>query len=323
MDVFGSFRVTTLRALLSVCLLLPVTATADSAAATPVTESPLQVLASIKPLQLLATSLLGELADVDVLVPVTGSPHHYSLKPSDMRRMNQADLMLWVGDDLELFLQKPIARLDHAALALLDPAEAVHAEHGEEAQSPAIQHDDGHAEAEHHHAGDPHLWMAPEQAQMAAQKIVRLLSQRYPQRQDALTAALQRFSQRLDETDRQIAAQLAPLQGQGFFVFHDAYASFTAHYGLKQLGYFTVDPARKPGARRLTTIRQALEARQARCVFVEPQFTAAVVHSIVDDLPVKVGTLDPMGSMIRVDNNGYFSFLQGLADQLSQCLAAG
>ncbi|MEH6576250.1 MAG: zinc ABC transporter substrate-binding protein ZnuA [Amphritea sp.] len=280
-------------------------------------QQKLHVLASVKPIQLIAASLLGDIADVDVLVAANSSPHNYAMKPSDIRRLNSADLVIWAGEDLERFLKKPVNRLAKPALALLDEAEP-----HEDTIDTDSHSDQEHAD-EHHHAGDPHFWMSPEQTLEAAEKIAAQLSLRYPDRKAVLATALTAFSQRLAETDQQIDTLLAPIRTQGFYVFHDAYASFTAHYGLNQLGYFTVDPGRKPGARHLNNIRQALETSQARCVFVEPQYTAAVVNSIVGDLPVEIGTLDPLGSQISVNSDAYFHFLKGLAAQFKRCLSAG
>lgn len=284
---------------------------------------PLQLLASIKPVQLIAESLLGDLAEVELLIPAGSSPHHFSLKPSAIRRMHAADMVLWVGADLEQFLVKPVARLERPALALL-------AEGDDQVEEPAVntsedEHQDhnSHSEHEHDHAheGNPHFWMAPERVQLAAAKIVHELERRYPEKHERLARALTDFNNRLAVTDQQLQQQLQPLQARGFFVFHDAFAGYVEHYGLKQLGYFTVDPGRKPGAKRLGQIRTALEQQQAVCVFVEPQFTAPVVTSLIRGLDIGVGTLDPMAIKTAIGRDGYMDYLQQLADQFSVCLA--
>ncbi len=273
----------------------------------------LQVLVSVKPLQLMTRSLLGELATVDLLVPVNASLHHYVLKPSDIRQLNKADMVLWFGEDLERFLKKPLARLPTTALSLLG-------DNTEEPSNADNKHLKKNHQANRLHGRDPHLWMSPARVLQAAEKIIAEFEQRYPDKKAALAAALTNFKHRLEQTDQQISARLSVIKNSGFYVFHDAYAGFTNHYKLNQLGYFTVDPARKPGVRRLNNIRHALEAKKARCVFVEPQFPTSLVHNIIGDLSVNIATLDPLGSQIAVDDDGYFHFLESLADQFSHCL---
>lgn len=283
-----------------------------------------KLLTSIKPIQLIAVDMLGELAQVEVLLPPGRSPHHYSLKPSSIRRIHSADLFIWGGEDLELFLAKTVSQLEHPALALLEDIgdqEADTAEHGD-AHSHGEKHDEGkHDEGKHEHEGDPHFWMAPERALAAADKIKDRLVLLYPSDAKLYERAYVDFEQRLAGTDQQLKQQLQSVAEVGFFVFHDAFSGFVGHYQLRQLGYFTVDPGRKPGARRLTEIRAALESEQARCIFVEPQFKAPVVDSLIRGLNIRVGRLDPLASETKAVSGGYSDYLQTLADSLSHCLS--
>ncbi len=281
----------------------------------------INVVTSVKPLQLIAAAVLGELAQPQVLIPPGASPHHYALKPSDRRKLAQADLLMWVGPDLELFLQKSLVSSKVATLTLLpadahaDESAAEHAAHTDEPDQHEGDHD------EHDHGGvDPHLWLDPMQALQAAQQLTARLSQLYPQHQGQLEANLLKFSRRLIQVDQQLAADLLPLQGKGFFVFHDAYGRFMDRYQLKMLGAFTVDPGRPVGTRHLSNIRDQLQANAAVCVFGEPQFKAAVVKAVVDDLPVGYGELDPLALDATVSPRGYTEYLQQLGTQVSRCL---
>ncbi len=281
----------------------------------------INVVTSVKPLQLIAAAVLGDLAQPQVLIPPGASPHHYALKPSDRRKLAQADLLMWVGPGLELFLQKSLASSQVATLTLLpedehaDETAAEHAAHTDEPDQHEGDHD------EHDHGGvDPHLWLDPMQALQAAQQLTARLSQLYPQHQAQLETNLLTFSRRLIQVDQQLAADLLPLQGKGFFVFHDAYGRFMERYQLKMLGAFTVDPGRPVGTRHLSNIRDQLQANAAVCVFGEPQFKAAVVKAVVDDLPVGYGELDPLALDATVSPQGYTEYLQQLGTQVSRCL---
>lgn len=285
----------------------------------------INVVTSVKPLQLIAAAVLGELAQPQVLIPPGASPHHYALKPSDRRKLAQADLLMWVGPDLELFLQKSLVTSQVATLTLLpedehaDESAAEHAAHENEAEP---EHADEH-EGHDHDGVDPHLWLDPMQALQAAQQLTARLSQLYPQHQAQLEANLLTFSRQLIKVDQQLAADLLPLQSKGFFVFHDAYGRFMDRYQLKMLGAFTVDPGRPVGTRHLSDIRDQLQANAAVCVFGEPQFKAAVVKAVIDDLPVGYGELDPLALDADVSPQGYTEYLQQLGNQVSQCLKTG
>ena len=62
------------------------------------------MVTSIKPLALIAQEIAGDKVSVENLLPVKASPHDYPLRVSDIRRLQDADLVLWVGPSLETFL---------------------------------------------------------------------------------------------------------------------------------------------------------------------------------------------------------------------------
>ena len=67
-----------------------------------------KVLTSIKPLQLIAAAVQDGAGTPDVLLPPGASPHSYALRPSDVRRLREAQLFYWIGPDMEVFLDKPL-----------------------------------------------------------------------------------------------------------------------------------------------------------------------------------------------------------------------
>lgn len=283
----------------------------------------IKVVASIKPLQLVSQAIVADLGQVDVLIPPGGSPHHYSLKPSDVKKLYGADLIVWVGPDLEQFLSKSLSRTDAEKLQLLESDEAAEGRHDDDEHESHEEHaHEGHGHDDHgHHHGDndPHVWMDPALMVEAAEKLAKQLSVLHPLHKAKLEENYQTFAAELLQTDRAIRQKLLPYQDKGFVVFHDAFALLVAHYGLKQEAYFTVDPARAPGAKRLREIQGLITKQGVSCVFLEPQFEAAVVKALVADLPVNVGRLDPLAIDITAEQ-GYTGYLQQLAGNIENCL---
>lgn len=269
------------------------------------------IIASIKPIQLISYELTLGINEPDVLLAANTSPHDYALRPSDVRRINQADLIIWFGPELEPFLDKILEGRDNVlTLSKIDdlPLREYQGDH----------HDhDGHDHGSH----DPHFWMGVDTASQVAKAISAKLIEIDPSQQAAYQANLAQFEARLRQQHNEIAAQLSKVKDQGYYVFHDAYGYFEEDYGLNQLGFFTVSPERKPGAKTLIAIRQALSKKEAKCVFSEPQYTPAVVESVTRNTDVNQGVLDPIGVDIVVEAGGYFNFMQQMADSFEQCLS--
>lgn len=329
-----------------------------------------EVLSTIKPLQMISQAITGDIAHSDVLLPPNASPHHYQLRPSEQRKLQQADVLLWVGPEFEIFLRKPVAQLedtevlqwmtadikhegddDHSTQARgahhkdddheahnheeHNHEEHKHEKHGHSGQdhdnddhnNPAHEEQDhgshkGHEHDEHEHGGgDPHIWLSPEQAVVIAERLAKTLVQLDPAHSQNYRANLATFKDNLASTDAAIRQQLAPVKELGYFVFHDAYSHFEAHYGLNHLGAFSLHPGQPLGAKHLKEIQHEITEGRAVCVFTEPQFKPDIVKAISRDGKVRTGELDPMGINIPVSgSSAYPAFLQALADSFSDCL---
>src|SRR5690625_5946255 len=89
------------------CLLL---ALGNAAAA----QAP-RVVASILPLHSLTAAVMEGVGEPELLVPGAASPHSFSLRPSDARSLEEAALVIWIGEELELFLEQPLRNLAEEA----------------------------------------------------------------------------------------------------------------------------------------------------------------------------------------------------------------
>jgi zinc transport system substrate-binding protein len=284
------------------------------------------VVASLKPVGFIAAAIADGVTPVDVLLPDGASEHDYSLRPSDAKRLKNADLVVWVGPEMEAFMAKSAAELPaqkNLAMVNIDGVKPLLISGGEdEDEHTAEKSEEQEADAHHHHHGEfnMHLWLSPEIARKTAVAIHGKLLELMPQDKAKLDANLQQFEVALADTDKRVSAQLAPVRNKGYFVFHDAYTYFEKHYGLSPTGHFTVNPEIQPGAQRLHQIRTQLVEQKAVCVFAEPQFRPAVIDAVARGTQVRKGTLDPLGTDISLAKDSYVKFLSQLSSQYESCL---
>ncbi len=295
-------------------------------------QAQVQILTSIKPLQLIAAAIQDGQGEPQVLLPPGASPHYFVLRPSDAKRLDQADLFYWIGPDLENFLPRLLTQRSQLSVAVQTlPAlqlqyfgeRQVHAEdEGEH------EHEHGHTHAlvehDHHHQPgtvDAHLWLLPHNAKVIAQRMSADLSQLDPNNAKQYAANLQAFNQRLDRLDQQLQAQLQPLQNKSFFVFHEAFNYFEQAYGLKHAGVFAVSGELQPGAKQVNQMRQRLQQAGPSCVFSEPPLQPRLAQTLAAGLPVTLAELDALGSAVNVNPAGYEQLLINLAQQFSDCFA--
>ena len=296
-------------------------------------QTPLRVLTSVKPLQLIAAAVQDGVGQPDVLLPPGASPHHYALRPSDVRNVREVELLYWIGPDLESFLPRVLAGRTKPSVSVQDlpqmslrhfgDSDAQHAEH----QDDHADHAD-HADADQrdhaHRTGslDAHLWLLPANARVIADKMASDLAQADPANAARYQANAEAFGQRLDALDQRLKARLSGLAGKPYFVFHEAYDYFEAAYGLKHAGVFSVLGEVQPGAQHVAAMRKRLQQAGPTCVFSEPPVRPRLAQTLTAGLPVTLAELDAMGGDLPVDANGYEVLLEKLAAQLAGCLEA-
>lgn len=263
-----------------------------------------RILASIKPLALIAQEIAGNDIAVDTLLPNAASPHDYPLKMSDHRRLREATLVLWIGPELESFLDKPIRNLPIGrSISAYD--------------LPEIHWPNEAEETDHHHDGhDPHLWLNPQNAVVIAKTLAKRLSEMEPGKSSIFISRAEAFSSAMKVFDGELEAQMEPLKNRGFAVYHEGYAHFVRRYELNQLGYVTYMPERRPGARHIHELHQVVKEKGV-CLFTEPYQASTYVKELAKELDLRLGYVDPIG-----DNQvkSYRELLEKMGQAFSACL---
>ncbi|POA85567.1 zinc ABC transporter substrate-binding protein [Pseudomonas protegens] len=282
-------------------------------------QAEVRVLASIKPLQLIAAAVQDGVAVPEVLLPPGASPHNYALRPSDVRKVQSVDLLYWIGPDMEGFLPRvlkgrslpSVAVQDLPGMKLRHFAEDSHS-HAEDAD----EHDHDHRPG----TLDAHLWLSPVNARVIATRMAADLSAADPANAARYQNNLKAFSERLDAMDARLKTRLAGIAGKPYFVFHEAFDYFEDAYGLKHAGVFSVAAEVQPGAQHVAAMRARLQQVGKTCVFSEPPLRPRLAETLVAGLPVKLAELDALGGYTPATAQGYEQVLEKLGNDLAGCL---
>lgn len=281
-------------------------ALAGSASAAP------RVLVSILPLHSLVAGVMQDVGPADLLLDRQQTPHAFSLRPSEARRLHEADVVFWIGPALERPLQRVLQGAARGrSVALIDAP-------GVELLGAHSGHDDGHGHADAD-GSDPHIWLSPANASAMVAEIANVLAALDPDNSTRYRANEQRIRLQLATLDRELQALFDGAE-QRFAVFHDAYRYLEQRYGLHSVGSVTTHPERRPGAAHLSALRRELAGADVRCLFSEPQFDARMVESLGEGLDFRHAVLDPLGSDLEPGPQAYFDLMRHLARTINDCL---
>jgi zinc transport system substrate-binding protein len=298
------------------------------------------VLTDILPVNSIAARVM-ESADTPVLlVPPGASPHAYSMRPSDARAVQEADIIFWVGEGLAPWLVEPLGTLpadaevvalsDLEGLTLLPFRQSAEFEHDDDhgQEETAGGHDDHgheeHAHDDHEHGDvDPHIWLDPENAIVMARAMAQILAAHDPENAALYADNADAFAGEIEALETDIRAALSTVAGRRFVVFHDAYHYYEARFDFEASGSIAFSDASAPSASRIRDVREAITAREVACVFAEPQFDDSLVQTAIEGTGATSGTLDPIGMRLEPGPDLYPGLLRSITEGLKDCLAEG
>ena len=294
-------------------------------------KAELQVVTSIKPIHSLASLLMDGIGAPKLIVDGSNSPHNFTLKPSHAKMLQNADLVFWVGEDIETFLEKPLGTVAKKAkkIELMEISqikklkfreknifEGHHDDHGHKKHDDHghKKHDDhGHAHGEH----DPHIWLDPLNAKVILTVMAKNMKMMDKKNSAKYDANLKKANAKIDGLVSEINKVIN--KNAKYVVFHDAYQYFEKRFGLKTLGALTVNTDVLPGAEQLKDIRKVIKKENAKCIFSEPQFNPKIIKAIAKDTNIKTGVLDPLGADLKNNKDLYFKLLNNLSNSLRKC----
>lgn len=302
-----------------------------------------QAVASIKPVHALVAAVMQGAGEPTLLIEGAASPHDYALRPSDAAALERADVVFWIGPEVETFLEGSIATLAPNALSvdlihtggltLLPLREGgafeAHEHDEDDLDHDAHDHEDAahaaHDDADHdeeHGEANAHVWLSPSNAVVMTRAISEALSALNPDNADLYATNADAYIARIEALAEKLKAQLAPVTGRPFVVFHDAYHYFEDAMGIEAAGTITVNPEVAPGAKRLSEIRDRIAEAEAVCVFAEPQFEPRVIDIVIEGTDASTGVLDPLGADLEAGPDAYPALLENMAASLKSCLGA-
>ncbi len=316
-------------------------------------NSEIKVVASIKPIHSLASYLMDGIAKPDLIVDGYTSPHGFAMKPSHAKMLQNADIIFWVGEDLESFLEKPLSSIAKKAekielmqikgLNVLefrernifdDHDDHDHDSHAKKKKDDHDDHDhDGHAkkkkddhddhddhdghEGHAHGEFDPHIWLDPINAKVILNEMVEHLIENDPKNEAKYKSNLDKALKDIDKLTINVMTELN--NSVSSIVFHDAYQYFEKRFNVNILGAFTVNTDVMPGAEQLAEIREIIEHDKVACVFSEPQFNPDIINAVAKDMKIKTGVLDPLGATLDPGKDLYFDLIRNMSASFKGC----
>jgi len=302
----------------------------------------IKVVTTIKPLHSLISRIMETRGEPQLIIEGTNNPHTFVFKPSHAKMIEEADIVFWIGEDLEAFMEKPLNSLakDTKKIAFMD-SESIekiefreknifddHDGHEDEHEGHEDDddhghkdddHDDDHKDAHAHAHGefDPHIWLDPENAKEMVKIIRDELIKIDPEGQRQYSVNTAGATLELDNLINSIEKELS--KDISYIVFHDAYQYFENRFGVIPAGALTLNPDVLPGAKQIADIQDVINDKGIKCIFSEPQYNPKIIETLGNDMNVSTGVMDPLGAFIDAGPTMYVELINGIANSIKEC----
>ncbi|MEX0619010.1 MAG: zinc ABC transporter substrate-binding protein [Pseudohongiellaceae bacterium] len=314
-NAVGRYRVASPYTLASLLLLaLPIVALSAGAAevepTAPGENSELRLVVTIKPLQMIAAAITRGIAEPVLIMPPGQSPHFYSLTPSAAGALNTANVIVWIGEELETFLARAIEQRSSDAVII----EAMELE--------TVQRL-GYGNDEHGSVGsgfDPHVWMNTGNALAIAVRMAEVLSLRDPGRAEDYARNLEAFSEEIDELERRLREITAGLAGKPYIVYHNAFQYFERQFGFNHAFALVESEERQPGMRRISSVRRAIVESRPVCLLAEISASDSTIATMLADYRLRRAEIDLLGFHVDMSDNAYSRLMLDAGVAIAGCI---
>ncbi|HDZ81735.1 MAG TPA: zinc transporter [Roseobacter sp.] len=301
-----------------------------------------RVATDIAPVHSLVAMVMEGVGTPDLIIPSGATPHSYAMRPSEARALAQSDMIIWVGPALTPWLADLINSLAQnaqsielmavAGTRLLENRTGVAFEadaHDDDAAQEPVSSGQGPARTSSAHDGDdehaeggfdPHVWLDPENAKLWLGTIADALSARDQDNAASYAANAIKGAKRLDDLQTLLQAQLTPLQGRPFVVFHDAYHYFEARFGVEARAAISLSDGAAPSAARMAEVKSVVGQTDATCVFTEPQFNPGLIAALQGQNALSTASIDPLGANLPQGSELYPALIESVGTAFKTCL---
>ena len=264
-------------------------------------QSRLEVVATTTDLRSLAEAVGGNRVMAVSLVPPGMDAEEYQPKPQDVLRLKNARLLIRVGLDYDLWLDRLLAQAGRPVISRGGPA-YVDASLGVtvlELRGMSVGPGDGHA----HGSGNPHYWLDPKNAETMTANILEALARIDPSNAATYEANRQAFLTRLNAKLTEWETKLNTLKSESIVAYHNSWPYFARRFRLNVIGFIETKPGVPPSPAHLAGIVRDMQKRGARIVVREPHEPERDVAFVASKAGAKVVTLAAsVGAMPRTDD---------------------
>jgi len=255
---------------------------------------PVKVVATLPILKEFAEQVGREHVQVTSLISGFESEHSYSPKPSDLKAIGEARLLLEIGLGLEIWVGGLVKNAANPRLRVVTTSHDI-----------SIIRD----ASEPNSPGNPHIWLDPENAKIMTRHIANGLMEADPSHTTEYRTNLEAYVQRLSDSERELQRLVATLGDRRIVTSHPAWPYFARRFGFRIEGEIVGQVGAEPTAAHLARLAHRMKSEKIKVIVSEPQLNQKVAQALAEETGARIVLLSPLPGAIK-GTETYLSMLR-------------
>ncbi len=285
-------------------------------------QDKMTIATDIGALKSIATYVGGSAVTVTRIVPENADHHSLSLRPSQVRALKSADVVLWTDPTFTPAIAKLLTDEDSEQIVLTASklnGISVYDSRDVTVLSDSHEHDHDHDHDHEDHAIDPHLWLHVGNIRTIAQDLSATLVKRAPEHRSLFQSNLAVFLDQLDQIEADIKSRFQPSDPLRYMAAHDSFQYFDVAYGFQLAAVVTGSDGHEVGPKTVANFIADLSKTPVSCLILDPREGTALAQQIATDLAIPVIELDPTGDAMDTTRNDILGLLRETAVAFDTC----
>jgi zinc transport system substrate-binding protein len=251
-----------------------------------------------------------------LLLESSDSAHTFHLKPSQLKLLSNADLVITIGDGFETGLKKTLGNIKDGSHIVTSEIDGLYLYHFRNVDTNEIDKN----EKNEHSDIDLHLWLDIDNMEKTAQYINEQLIKIDPNNSDTYESNLVKIYSRLNKLKSELQQQLATFKSERYAIYSDTLQYFEKSFHFQKPIIITPYHGARLSIHRTLEARNKMKDLKIKCLLYGPENTPKKLNVLSEDLPIKALRIDILGAKLDAGSDQYFNLMKGLSSQLVECL---
>lgn len=272
----------------------------------------ISIVSTLFPIYDFAKEIGGDKVSVTLLLPPGLEAHSFEPKPSDIIKINQADIFIYTGEFMEPWAEDIIKGVNKD-VKIVDSSFGVNLIEGFEHEH---EEGDDHEDENKHHL-DPHIWLDFENAKVMARNISRALEEVDPENTAYYQNNLEEYNLKLNALDDSYQATLADCESRDIiYGGHYALGYLAKRYNLNYQAAQNFAPNSEPTASDLIYLVEEIKTNNVKYIFYEELLNPKIAETLASETKTKLLLLNAAHNLTRDDYQDGKTFVSIMKNNL-------